>query len=172
MSLAETRLRAFFTQLEREQGYGWKSEVARRTGLHQSHVGRIAAGERGAGPAKIEAVQNAYGISPAYFSDPSLGDEPDYRAFVTQTTVELDAAQGTPEVEAYLASLAERGVHVEAEHATKLRGMRRHGWVFEPEEIAGYHAGMTAADARKEVEALAGVTKPPRKKPSPTPRKR
>lgn len=81
VSLAERRLQALLRQIEAEHGYGWQSHVARIVGIHQTHVGRLLAGERGASPETVEAFQRGLRIRPEYFSDTKLGDAPDYHRF-------------------------------------------------------------------------------------------
>lgn len=89
--LGSGRVRLVLGAIATERGHGWQSDLSRKTGIHQTTWSKIAQGERGAGRDVITALSNVLGIDPRFFTEPSLGDAPDYRRFVgRETHVELD----------------------------------------------------------------------------------
>lgn len=178
MSLSEERLRLFFKQFAANYGYGWQSEVARRTGIHQTHVGRIANGDRGASPATIEAVQRGFALAPAFFNEPDLGVEPDFGKYVDlDEPMEMvrDDAAGIDVVEAFIAAKAAAKEPIAERHQLRLRGLRGKlgGVTVKPLALEGWYNGMVADEHTQRVTGSAKEPEisPGRKKVEP-PRRR
>jgi hypothetical protein len=149
-TLPAQRLRLFLAQYEQEFGYGWQTRLAQLTGRHQTHLGRMAKGERGPGLDDVTAIVSELGVNERFFYDASLGDAPDYRDFVG-TRVERDDERGTPSAEAYIASLEAIGKPPSAEHAKRLRGIRLSTGDMPIGAFEAAHRGWIAEDAGKVV---------------------
>lgn len=119
-SLPVRRLRLFLAQYEQEHGYGWQTRLAQLTGRHQTHLGRMAKGERGPGLDDVTAIVRELGVNERFFYDEDLGDSPDYHDFVG-TRVERDDTKGAPAVESFIEHRAELGMPLPEEAIRSLR---------------------------------------------------
>lgn len=99
--LARDRARVLLEQLQEELGYGWQSELARRTGVHQTTISKIRNRDRGAGLKSIRRIGRALGIQERFFSDAALGSHPDYRHYLVGT---VEGRRGREVVVEWLAS--------------------------------------------------------------------
>lgn len=91
-------------------------------GIDVSYWKRIREGEE-PGPDQIDKVVAKLGLSFDFFTDPDIGDAPDYRDFVKVTRVDRDDSKGTQNAEAYIASQLAIGKPVSDEHARRLRSI-------------------------------------------------
>ncbi len=71
--LAHRRFVQLVQELGREAKHsrGWKSEVARRIGVHPSHLSRIISGKRQVGPETLSRAADQLGISLDFFAEES-----------------------------------------------------------------------------------------------------
>ncbi|MBK8173154.1 MAG: helix-turn-helix transcriptional regulator [Sandaracinaceae bacterium] len=83
-TLRQRRFKVFVNQFgdAENQRHGWKSELARRIKKTPSAVSQYAAGTLKAETDTIQVAIEAFGIDPTFFSDPSLGESPNYRDFI------------------------------------------------------------------------------------------
>lgn len=149
-SLPVRRLRLFLAQYEQEHGYGWQTRLSQLTGRHQTHLGRMAKGERGPGLDDVTAIVRELGVNERFFYDERLGDAPDYRDFVG-TRTERDDETGTPNAEAYIAGQAATGRPVSDEHAKRLRSIRLSTGDMPIGAFEAAHRGWLAEDVGKVV---------------------
>lgn len=83
-TLRQRRFKVFVNQFgdAENQRHGWKSELARRIKKTPSAVSQYAAGTLKAETDTIQIAIEAFGIDPAFFSDPGLGESPNYSDFI------------------------------------------------------------------------------------------
>lgn len=148
-TLGGSRMREALRQLTIRDGETQQA-IAERLGYSQSAITQWVNGKVCPKQDKIERFRDMFGVSDRYFTDPSLGDAPDYRDFVG-TRVERDDEKGTPNAEAYIASLEAIGRPPSAEHAKRLRSIRLSTGDMPIGAFEAAHRGWIAEEAGKVV---------------------
>jgi hypothetical protein len=150
--LWQRRFLLLVDQFKEENGeaWGWKSRLADRLGQDASTINKITTDARPVTKGMVNAAITKFPIDPRFFYDPSLGDAPDYRDFVG-TRVERDNERGTPNAEAYIASLGAIGKPPSAEHAKRLRSIRLSTGDMPIGAFEAAHRGWIAEEAGKVV---------------------
>jgi transcriptional regulator with XRE-family HTH domain len=104
IDLVRRRFRLLCSQLESEHGYGWKTKLAALADADASLIGKIEKGERDVGLSSLSEVIQNLRISPAFFYDPALGDEPDYRDFLQGSSERVVVDAAYPALDEFLAT--------------------------------------------------------------------
>lgn len=81
-SLKQRRFRALMATFQGEHGYGWQSALAKKIGVTQGLISHIANDKKSPGPDCIEGAIEKMRVSEDFFRDPTIGETPDYHAFV------------------------------------------------------------------------------------------
>jgi hypothetical protein len=104
LDLIKRRTLALLRQLDAERPYGWQTDLAREVWgdvKKQSHINQMLNEKKGAGIKTAQELARGMGLSMAFFTDPTLGDAPDYRRWVgvkapAITTLDTSTAQEMP----------------------------------------------------------------------------
>lgn len=141
-------------QVEEEFGAGWQSELARRTGLHQTTISKLRAEQRGKELRDDTLAKLARGlkIPRSFFSDRSLGRSPDYRDFINARETER-TEQGRAIVRAWLES--EEGALVTADQAERLLSMDWGGVDVTPRMVRVLWLELDAEDRGRRIRPAA-----------------
>lgn len=154
-ALRKARFLVLASALEEELGSNVKA--AKALGVHESYIHKLRTNEaRAISQDKIDGACALLGLSRSFFTDPTLGDRPDYHEHLAKKThVELHRDDGYPEVERYIADMETAGTPVAPAHATELRSYRSSAGAagMTREVVIGLHRGMVARDARRQLEA-------------------
>lgn len=106
----------------------------------------------------LEQIANARAklrLRPEFFDDPKLGPRPNYRDFVigrSREKVERDDEQGYPEIEAFIAEMANAGTPVSTEAADRIRALKDATGHIEIEEMIALARARNVITARREFE--------------------
>lgn len=98
-TLGTKRLICLLNQKKTETGLAM-IHIAREIGIDSTIPSKLMANDaatfRNASAVTIEKVGDATGIDPRYFSDPTLGPNPDYRQFITRPSAPRTSAKQAP----------------------------------------------------------------------------
>lgn len=108
---------------------------------------------------QIDKVVKKVGLRFEFFTDPTLGDAPDYRGFVGRR-IDRDDTKGVPTVEGWLAMEAAAGRAVEPELVAHLRSFHARTGDIELEDVLALVRSWRARQAdRRVIERPALETK-------------
>ena len=129
-----------------------ETQIAAAMGIDQSYWAKIRNGEKLPDTEQIDRASSKLGLPFSYFSDPTLGDEPDVQAYIGRTRVEREDDRGTPNAEAYIAGQLAIGRPVSEEHARRLRSIRLSSGDMPVASFESAHRSWIAEEAGKVVE--------------------
>lgn len=119
--LSARRMLAALRQMWKDEGVS-QTDLATKVGVTQ---GRISDYLRGHPPKqdKVERFAEVFRIHSDFFSDPTIGESPDYRLYVGRRSSTRDAGRGAPEVEAFIAEHERKGSPLPDAAVGELRGL-------------------------------------------------
>jgi transcriptional regulator with XRE-family HTH domain len=168
-SLARSRLILLMEALREEHDLQSDRQVAMAVGLDPSYAQRLREGVTQPGLDQISKVCAKVGLPAAFFTDPTLGDAPDYRDFVgrRETRVEREDERH-PVVEAFITE--QRLDQTEADDLR--RQVRAWGGRFVRDELLLLLPAIRMRAARLKAEAAGEPTAPRELPPVPEGRRR
>lgn len=141
-TLASRRFRVLADALIAEEG-GVKARAGKRLGLSQPHFSMLARGVNNAEWSTCEAVARKLRLQLRYFTDPSLGEAPDYRDFLGSAPPEPPAPRDA-----------------RAANATRMVESDPRGWLADMLEARGIVEPARRASVLSELDEAFGAEEP------------